>query len=131
MNIFQRSHIVLDIKEENLSKFIRVAKKLDLRPKVPVALDDFADANKREDWKTNKNMLVFSLFDPQNPLFLLDIFIETPFNFDKVYKERKNIALEDTFIPVVPITHLISMKEASDRPQDRADIFYLKKIIEE
>jgi len=49
--------IVLDIKEENLSKFIKVAKKLDLRPKVPVALDDFADENKREEWKYEKSLL--------------------------------------------------------------------------
>jgi len=29
-----------------------------------------------------------------------------------------------------PIRELIRMKERSNRPQDKADVFYLKKIIE-
>jgi hypothetical protein len=36
-----------------------------------------------------------------------------------------------TGIPVVPIKELIRMKDKSNRPQDQADIFYLKKIIGE
>ena len=39
--------------------------------------------------------------------------------------------LEDTEIPVVPIKELIRMKERSNRPQDQADVFYLKKIRDE
>lgn len=54
-----------------------------------------------------------------------------PFDFDKVFRKRNKIRFEDTIIPVVPIDELIKMKESSDRPQDRADIFYLKKIMEE
>jgi hypothetical protein len=34
-------------------------------------------------------------------------------------------------IPAVPILDLIAMKEKSGRPQDKADVFYLKKIAEE
>jgi len=73
-------------------------------------------------------MLVFSLYDPKNPFLLIDIFTEIPFDFEAVYKQRKKIKFENTFIPVVPIKKLITMKEKSDRPQDRADVFYLKKI---
>jgi hypothetical protein len=36
-----------------------------------------------------------------------------------------------SIIPLVPIRALIAMKEKSDRPQDKADTFYLKKIIED
>jgi hypothetical protein len=46
-----------------------------------------------------------------------------------VYKKRKRIKFQNIFIPVVPIKELITMKEASGRPQDRADAFYLKKIM--
>ena len=31
-------------------------------------------------------------------------------------------------IPVVPIEELIRMKEALARPQDLADVFYLRKV---
>lgn len=122
--------IVLRLDKENTSRFIEVAKKLGLKPKLPVKLDDFIDADKRKEWMEDKGMTVFSLYDSKNPFFLLDIFVEMPFDFDEVYKQRKRIKFEDTVIPVIPIKMLIEMKEKSDRPQDKADIYYLKKIME-
>ena len=121
--------IVLELEKGNLSKFIRVAKKLGLKPKIPVKLEDFIDPEKRKSWRMNKGMMVFSLYDPKNPFFLIDIFTEIPFDFDEVYRQRNRISFENIVIPVVPIKKLIAMKEESDRPQDRADVFYLKKIM--
>ena len=121
--------IVLELEKGNLSKFIRVVKKLALRPKIPVKLEDFIDPEKRKSWRMDKGMMVFSLYDPKNPFFLIDIFTEMLFDFDAVYKQRKKIKFENIIIPVVPIKELIAMKEKSDRPQDRADVFYLKKIM--
>ncbi|MEW6213942.1 MAG: hypothetical protein AB1478_01860 [Nitrospirota bacterium] len=123
--------IILNLDKENLLKFVGVAKRLGLKPKVPVKLEDFINAEKRKSWIIDKNMKVFSLYDSKNPFFLLDIFVEMPFDFDEVYKQRKRIKFEDTIIPVVPMKELIKMKEKSDRPQDRADVFYLRKIMEE
>ena len=121
--------IALELEKGNLLKFINVAEKLGLRPKIPVKLGDFIDPEKRRSWRMDKGMLVFSLYDPKNPFFLIDIFTEIPFDFDAIYKQRKKVKFEDIFIPVVPIKELIAMKEKSDRPQDRADVFYLKKIM--
>ena len=123
--------IVLKVDEKNLSKFIIVAKKLGLKPKLPLPLDDLTDEEKRKSWTLEKNMVVYSLYDAKNPFFLLDIFVKEPFNFDEVYEERKKIEFENTIIPLVPIKALIAMKEKSDRPQDKADVFYLKKILED
>jgi hypothetical protein len=123
--------IVLKVDEKNLSKFVKVAKKLGLKPKLPLPLDYLIDGEKRRSWTVDKNMVVFSLYDARNPFFLLDIFVEEPFNFDEVYEERKKIEFENTVIPLVPIKALIVMKEKSDRPQDKADVFYLKKITED
>jgi hypothetical protein len=123
--------IVLQLEEGNLLKFINVAEKLGLRPKIPVKLEDFIDPKKRKSWRMDKGMMVFSLYDPKNPFFLIDIFTEMPFDFDAVYKQRKKIKFENIFIPVVPIKELIGMKERSGRPQDRADVFYLKRIVNE
>jgi hypothetical protein len=121
--------IALELEKGNLLKFINVAEKLGLRPKIPVKLGDFIDPEKRRSWRMDKGMLVFSLYDPKNPFFLIDIFTEIPFDFDAIYKQRKKVKFENIFIPVVPIKELIAMKEKSDRPQDRADVFYLKKIM--
>ena len=123
--------LIIDLDEENVSKFVRVAKKLGLRPKIPVLLDDFADTEKRKEWIDHKGMTVFTIYDVENPFFLIDIFVETPFGFDTVFEKREKMEFEDTVISVVPIMELIAMKERSVRPQDKADIFYLKKIMEE
>ena len=123
--------IILKLDKKNLLKFVKVAKKLGLKPKLPLALDDFIDAESRKGWIVDKDMVVYSLYDAKNPFFLLDIFVEEPFNFDEVYEERKKIEFENTIIPLVPIKVLIAMKEKSDRPQDKADTFYLKKIIDD
>lgn len=123
--------VALKLEKDNLSKFFRVTKKLGLKPKAPVKLEDFAEPAQRESWAKDKGMVVFSLFDPRNPYFLLDIFTEMPFDFDKVYKIRKRIKFEETVVDVVPINELIKMKVHSDRPQDEADVFYLKKIMED
>jgi len=123
--------IVLKLEKANVLRFIKLAKRLGLKPKVPVKLDDFVDPGKRDSWISEKGMTVFSLYDPKTPFFLIDIFVESPFDFDEVYRRRKKIRSEDTVIPVVPINELILMKEKSNRPQDRADVFYLRKIIKE
>ena len=123
--------IILKLDKKNLLKFVKVAKKLGLKPKLPLALDDFIDAERRKGWIVDKDMVVYSLYDAKNPFFLLDIFVEEPFDFDEVYEKRKKIEFENTIIPLVPIKVLIAMKEKSDRPQDKADTFYLKKIIED
>ena len=123
--------IVLKLEKANVLRFIKLAKRLGLKPKVPVNLDDFVDPEKRDSWISEKGMTVFSLYDPKTPFFLIDIFVESPFDFDEVYRRRKKIRSEDTVIPVVPINELILMKEKSNRPQDRADVFHLRKIMKD
>jgi len=121
--------ILLELETKNLEVFIELVRKLGLKPKIAVKLEDFIDVQKRKEWIAEKGMMVFSLYDPKNTFFLLDILVQVPFDFDRVYKRRKRMKFDDTFIPVVPIQELIRMKEKSNRPQDRSDIFYLKKIM--
>jgi len=123
--------IILRLDRKNLLKFVDVAKKLGLRSKVPVKLEDFVESEKRRDWIESKGMRVFSLYDSKNPFFLLDAFVEIPFDFDEVYNRRKKMKFENIAIPVVPLKELIKMKEMTERPQDRADAFYLKRIMQD
>ena len=123
--------IAVRLDEENLGRFIAAAKELGLRPKMPVSLEELTEPGKREEWRKEKGMVVFSLYDEKAPFFLLDVFIEAPFDFQNIYQRRKEIRLGDIVIPLAPIDVLIEMKEKTGRPQDRADVFYLKKIMEE
>jgi len=123
--------LIVDLEENNLKKFLKAIKEIGLKPKVPVKLEDFSSKEKRKEWIKEKGMIVFSLFDPKDSFFLLDVFVEEPFDFQKVFEVREIMKAGKTVIPVVSLNELIKMKEKTDRPQDRADAFYLKKIQKE
>jgi hypothetical protein len=123
--------LVVLLEKSNLERFIEAIQELGLKPKMPVKLEDLVDGKRRRSWIIDKKMKVFALYDPQNPFFLLDVLIDAPFDVAAMHSRRKELPFEDTVISVVAIGDLISMKESSDRPQDRADVFHLRKIMEE
>jgi hypothetical protein len=120
--------LIVDLETANIKRFISAAKELGLKPKLPLKLEDLMIEEKRLEWKQKRNMVVFSLFDPKSPFFLLDVFVDIPFDFDTVYNKREKIKAGNVVIPVIPITYLIRMKEKTGRPQDRSDVYHLKKI---
>ena len=123
--------LVLLLDEKNISKFIKAAKKIGLKPRLPVKIEELNDPEKRQEWASKKGMMAFSLHDPKNPFFSVDVFITIPFDFDKVYRDRKCVKFENVMISILPLKELIKMKQKSDRPQDKADVFHLKKIIKD
>jgi len=123
--------LFVELEEDNLFRFVEAVESLNLKPKIPVKFNDFTKKEIRKKWVRDKNMVVFSMFDPQNPYFLLDVFVEEPFDFTKAYNERMEGKIGRTIVPVVSIKYLIKSKEKSNRPQDIADIFYLKEIKKE
>lgn len=123
--------LVLDLEERNLHRFVKVLKEIGFRPKMPVKIEDFIKREKREKWVKEKGMKVFSLYNPKYPFLLLDVLIVPTVEFETVFKARERIKAGRIIIPVVPVETLIEMKKKTDRPQDKADVFYLKKILKE
>ncbi|MCS7214791.1 MAG: hypothetical protein RMI30_01405 [Thermodesulfovibrio sp.] len=123
--------IAISLDKENIDRFIKVMEKLGFKPKIPVQLQDLRDPQKRKEWIIEKGMIVFSLYNDKIPFFLLDVFIEPQFDFNDAYTRRKNIKFGAIEIPLVPIDVIIQMKEKTKRPQDKADLFYLRKIMKE
>lgn len=123
--------LVLDLRNENLSKFLAKVKSWGFKPKVPVDIMDFADAGKRADWIENKNMKAFNLVNQEWAISEIDILIDTPVSFDEAFKSAAKYEVADVVIPTIAIEHLIYMKERAGREQDKADVLYLKKIMED
>ncbi|MCX7725055.1 MAG: hypothetical protein N2042_07415 [Thermodesulfovibrio sp.] len=123
--------IAISLDDENIDRFIKVVEKLGFKPKIPVQLQDLRDPQKRKEWIIEKGMIIFSLYNDKIPFFLLDVFIEPQFDFNDAYTRRKNIKFGAIEIPLVPIDVIIQMKEKTKRPQDKADLFYLRKIMKE
>jgi len=122
--------IVVFLERENLARFISVAHGMGLKPKIRARLEDLLDTDKRIAWIVEKGMRAFSLFDPKNPFFLIDVLIEFAFDFDEAYGRKETVCFENTAIPLVPLDTLMEMKIGTGRPQDEADLSYLKRIQE-
>ena len=101
-----------------------------LRPRLPVAAEDFADADKRADWLNNRNMLVFPMWDPANPLRSVDVFINEPIAFDQLLGNAVIKDLDGLQVPVASIAHLIEMKRIAGRARDIDDIDKLQQILD-
>ncbi len=120
--------LFVDFEKNNLLKFTEALTKLGYRPKIPVHASDFADAAKREKWKKEKGMLVFSFYHLKRFQDHIDVFVYEPVGFEKAYKEKEIMKAGLIKIPVISIKYLKKMKEIAGRPQDLADIEALKEV---
>jgi predicted nucleotidyltransferase len=120
--------LILDLEDENIKKFLRLLKTWGFKPKVPVAIMDFADGKKREDWIKNKNMKAFNLVNSEWAISEINVVIDSPVDYELGRKRAGQIMFNGVLIPVISIDDLIKMKEKADRQQDKADIRYLRKL---
>lgn len=123
--------LVLDLENRNLERFLRLMKTWGFKPKVPIDIMDFAIKRKREGWIRNKNMKAFNLVNPEWAMSEIDIIINTPVNYKKASENINYIKLRDISIPTISVGDLIKMKRRSGRQQDKADIRYLRRLIDE
>jgi hypothetical protein len=122
--------IIIDFAPAEAEKALRALGELGLRPRAPVAITDLADAEKRRTWVHDKGMMVFSLWDPLDPMREVDIFVEHPIPFDELYGESEIVVLGNESVRIASIPHLIQLKRLADRPEDRIDIEALTAILE-
>src|SRR4030065_285940 len=87
-----------------------------------------ADKATREGWINDKNTLVFSFSQPDNPLMILDVFVREPFPFKEMAQRAVLMDLGGIVIPVCAINDLIAMKQQAARPKDLEDIKYLQGL---
>ncbi len=120
--------LVVDLAPEAARRTISALLGLGFRPLAPVDALDFADAAQRQQWVEEKGMRVFSVYEPESPLSTVDLFVESPIDFEELYRKAQLIPIGNTVVRVVSIPHLIQMKQAAGREQDRADLQALGEI---
>lgn len=136
VNLYGYSRITKDLDlmisfdKENMDKFIEVVNKLGLKPRVPVDVIELADKEKREFWKNEKNMKVFSFYNPEDDLEIIDIMIQEYLDFDNSYISKKVLSDGRITVSTISIDDLIKLKEIANRPRDKDDIVVLKKLKE-
>jgi len=95
---------------------------------LPIDPIAFADPLQRESWIEDKDMTVFNLYSPTNPLLSLDLFARAPIPFEQLWSRSVTVDLGSVHIRVAAIDDLISMKRATARPQDLADVEALEAL---
>ena len=123
--------LLLDLEDRNVEQFIQLIASWGFKPKIPVAIADFADAEKRRDWIENKNMKAFNLVNEAWAIRGIDILIQAPVDFAKADEGKKVVVIQGVSIPIVGLDDLIRMKEHTDRRQDEADVRSLKELYDE
>ncbi len=119
--------LAIGLASNNARRGMQALGAIGLRPRLPMAAEDFADPEKRAEW-TQRNMLVFPLWDPDNPLRSVDVFVDEPIAFDRLLRDAVRKDLDGTIVPVASIDHLIEMKERAGRLRDLEDIDKLRQI---
>lgn len=120
--------LAMGLSRDNARRGMQALAGIGLQPRLPVAMEDFADPGKRAQWRDQRNMLAFPLWDPANPLRSVDVFIEPPIDFDGLLAAARIVHLDGIDVPVASIDHLIEMKQRAGRPRDLDDIDKLRRI---
>lgn len=120
--------IILSFDDKNIEKFISLLNKLGYKPRMPVDPMDFANPQKRKKWIDEKNMKVFSFYNPKNPLEIIDVFIDNPIDFNELDKKKTIKKAKDIEIPIASIDDLIELKKLAGRDQDILDIKKLREL---
>jgi hypothetical protein len=120
--------LVVQLQTENVLRAVRALGELGFRPRAPVQAEMFADPAARQSWLRDKGLTVFSLWSDRYRGLEVDLFVREPFDFDEVYARAVHATLDSTTAPVVSLPDLITLKQASGRPQDLADVQALRAL---
>jgi hypothetical protein len=120
--------LVLQLDRDNLERALKAFGDLGFLPQVPLPLNSFADEQNRDTWFREKNMTVFSLWQPDHPGFAVDLFVREPFDFDAVYRRALRVPLQGVQVTVVSRNDLLDMKRATGRARDLEDIEALSEL---
>lgn len=120
--------IILEMSPENVRNFVSAIKELGYNPKAPVDPADFADPEKRRQWKKEKGMVVFSFWHPDRPLEIVDVFIDNPIDFRQMDIEKTVKKTRGFEVPIPSLRHLVKLKRISGRDQDLKDVEVLEKL---
>jgi hypothetical protein len=120
--------LIIDFEPESARRAIAALVALGLSPGVPVDPADFADAEIRRFWASERGMRVFSLRDWDNPLHVVDLFVEHPSDFDSLWTRADVMQVAGGEIRVASIPDLLELKRAAGREQDQTDIAQLERI---
>ncbi len=121
--------MMLPLDPENLSRFVAAAERLGLKPVVPVALSDLADARLVQSWIEDKGVITFAFRPPEKTAPTIDILVKPVVAFDEAYLRRIELRVEGLTVSLASIDDIIRLKTGTGRTKDKADIAALQQLL--
>jgi hypothetical protein len=113
--------IVVDDEDANMQRLVDVLNEQGFRPRLPVPLQDLADAKTRREWIEKRNLIAFNLTHPTRTMEELDVILVSPFSWEEVAQSRVWRTVDGVRVPVIGRSLLRRMKLASGRDKDFSD----------
>ncbi len=120
--------LLLDFEENNITKFENLVKTLDFASVIPVDLNAFTDEKARYKAITEKNLIAYSYYNTRSNYLNIDVLMDSPISFSELWRHKESRAIEDMFVYIVSLDHLIALKRYANRIQDNHDIALLSKL---
>ncbi len=121
-------NLVLAMNDENLVRFIEVAKRFGLIPTILVPIDSLRNTDQIEQWYPEKGMLALALREPQIGGSVVDILVRSDVTYEQLKKNAIAGELFSQRVWIAYIDDLLTMKRVENRSKDRLDIEALEKI---
>lgn len=121
--------VVLAMDEDNLDRFVSVARGAGLRPTIPVPIESLGRPELIEQWHREKGMLAFSLRHPDARATVLDVLVRPSVPYSDLRRDALMVDMGTAQVAVASIPHLIAMKTGTGRSKDMIDIDELRKLL--
>ncbi len=123
--------LVIGLESPNIRMGLDTLAGLGYQPRIPVTSEQFANASLRNEWRTQKGMVVLNLWNDHCRETPVDVFVSEPFDFVAEYSAAKLVQLADSLTaPIIALPALFKMKKEAGRPRDLDDIVELTRIEE-
>jgi hypothetical protein len=122
--------LAVSLEPENLKRFLSALSHLRLVPRAPISARTILDPARIDALIQEKNALVFTFWNPEQPYRQIDMFLTRENSFDDLISDAHALAIRGRTIRVASRRKLIEMKSRVRpvREKDLSDIRALSQI---
>ena len=121
--------LVIDLSADSVKEAVRALTATGYHALAPVDPLELANADRRREWQSQRNMQVFSFWDSTGSRPTVDVILNPVVPFAELWTDATSMTLGGLKVRVASVPHLIRMKSATGRAQDMQDVERLKKLL--
>lgn len=122
--------VALDMEPDNVQRFLGVMESLRLTPRAPVSAALLADPQARSTIVHDKQALVFTFVDRNDPLWQVDVFLTDDLSYERLISGAESVVISGQTVRIAGIDTLIELKRRIQppRPKDVFDLTELERL---